>query len=63
MDPLIQNIGWGPTPHVRLWPMYFVNGYKFHTVEWSNSRSTENYGVCMPRQELDLQKHITMEKL
>ena len=28
--------------------MYFVNGYKFHTVEWSNSRSTENFGVCVP---------------
>ena len=30
-------------------PMYFVNGYKFHTVEWSNSRSTKNFGVCVPR--------------
>ena len=28
--------------------MYFVNGYKFHTVEWSNSRSTKNFGVCVP---------------
>ena len=46
-DPLIQNIGWGPTPNVRYWLMYFLNGYKFHTIEWSNSRFTENFGVCV----------------
>ena len=27
--------------------MYFVNGYEFHTVEWSNSRSIKNFGVCV----------------
>ena len=45
---LIQNIGWGSTPNMRYWSMYFMNGYKFHTVEWSNSRSTEIFGVCVP---------------
>ncbi|KAI5421420.1 hypothetical protein KIW84_045016 [Lathyrus oleraceus] len=27
------------------WNMYFINGYKFHTEEWSKGRKTSNCGV------------------
>ena len=32
---------------VKTWPMYFVNGYKFHMQSWNDSNKTFNYGICV----------------
>ncbi|KAM3216937.1 hypothetical protein P3L10_026380 [Capsicum annuum] len=31
----------------KSWPVYFVNGYKFHTSSWGEGKSTYNSGVCV----------------
>ncbi|KAM3238413.1 hypothetical protein P3L10_013444 [Capsicum annuum] len=31
----------------KSWPIYFVNGYKFHTSSWGEGKSTYNSGVCV----------------
>ena len=41
----IRDISWGPLRMVRTWPMYIINGYKFHTNSWSHGKSTRNNGV------------------
>ncbi|XP_019240729.1 PREDICTED: uncharacterized protein LOC109220717 [Nicotiana attenuata] len=40
-----EFITWGPDPRVRMMSKYLVNGYKFHTEEWSNGKKTKNSGV------------------
>ncbi|XP_029130026.1 uncharacterized protein LOC114916771 [Cajanus cajan] len=30
-DPLLRNLAWGPKLKVESWPIYTINGYKFHT--------------------------------
>jgi hypothetical protein len=35
----------GPASKAISWNMHFVNGYKFHTQEWSNGKKTTNCGV------------------
>jgi len=37
----------GPKRVVNTYHIYFVNGYKFHTHEWSQGRTTMNCGVCV----------------
>ncbi|XP_074557058.1 uncharacterized protein LOC141813050 [Curcuma longa] len=32
---------------VRTWPVYFINGYNFHTQEYGMGKSTMNSGVCV----------------
>ena len=32
---------------VKTWPMYFVNGYKFHTQSWNDGKKTFNCGICV----------------
>jgi len=32
---------------VHSWPIYFVNGFKFHTEEWSIGKKTKNCGVSV----------------
>jgi len=32
---------------VTKWYTYFVNGYRFHTKEWSHGKTTINYRVCV----------------
>ncbi|PKU64702.1 hypothetical protein MA16_Dca017644 [Dendrobium catenatum] len=32
---------------VKTWPIYIVNGFRFHTKSWSEGRKTENCGVCV----------------
>ncbi|XP_019240549.1 PREDICTED: uncharacterized protein LOC109220542 [Nicotiana attenuata] len=44
-DPFLRDIAWGPDPRVRMMSKYVVNGYKFHTEEWSNGKKTNNSGV------------------
>jgi hypothetical protein len=43
----IHNIAWGPLNIVHTWPIYFVNGYKFHTTSWSEGKATANNGVSV----------------
>ncbi|XP_028774325.1 uncharacterized protein LOC114731348 [Neltuma alba] len=47
VDPFLHDIAWGPKRKVRTWPMYFINGYKFHTHSWALRKSTINSGVCI----------------
>ncbi|PHT46235.1 hypothetical protein CQW23_15393 [Capsicum baccatum] len=37
----------GPLRKAKSWPVYFVNGYKFHTSSWGEGQSTYNSGVCV----------------
>lgn len=46
-NQFIDDIAWGPLATVKTWPIYFVNGYKFHTTTWSGGKSTANNGVCV----------------
>ena len=46
-DQFLQDIAWGPKRSVQTWPIYFVNGYKFHIEAWSHHKSTINCGVCI----------------
>lgn len=43
----LHHIAWGPNRKVHTWPMYFVNGFKFHTEDWSVGKKTINCGVCV----------------
>lgn len=43
----INDIAWGPLATVHTWPIYFVNGFKFHTTPWSEGKATSNNGVCV----------------
>jgi len=45
-DQQIRDMSWGPLRMVRTWPMYIINGYKFHTDSWSQGKSMRNSGVC-----------------
>ena len=42
----LRNLSRGPRRCVKEWHTYFVNGYKFHTNEWTQGRETINSGVC-----------------
>ena len=46
-NQFIKDIAWGPKRLVETWPIYFVNGYKFHTKEYSQMRKSNNNGVCI----------------
>ncbi|WMV45175.1 hypothetical protein MTR67_038560 [Solanum verrucosum] len=41
----LRDISWGPDHRVRIMSKYFINGYKFHTEEWSKGKKTNNSGV------------------
>lgn len=45
-DQQIRDMSWGPLRMVRTWPMYIMNGYKFHTDSWSQGKSIRNNEVC-----------------
>ncbi|RDY13272.1 hypothetical protein CR513_01822, partial [Mucuna pruriens] len=44
-DSLLVNLAWGPKRKVESWPMYIINGYKFHTIVWSEGMNSINHGV------------------
>lgn len=46
-NQLLHHLAWGPKRKVQTWPIYFVNGFKFHTEEWSVNKKTINCGVCV----------------
>ncbi|RDX80356.1 hypothetical protein CR513_39118, partial [Mucuna pruriens] len=35
----------GPKRKVESWPMYIINGYKFHTIVWSEGMNSINHSV------------------
>ena len=37
----------GPLRNVTSWPVMFVNGYKFHTIERGEFKRTYNSEVCV----------------
>ncbi|KAK1354688.1 DUF4216 domain-containing protein [Heracleum sosnowskyi] len=43
----IRDISFGPLRSVKSIPIYYVNGYKFHTREYGADKSTFNSGVCI----------------
>jgi hypothetical protein len=47
LDQNIHALAWGPLRIVKTWPIYFVNGFKFHTKAHSIGKSTMNCGVCV----------------
>ncbi|PWA56178.1 hypothetical protein CTI12_AA421160 [Artemisia annua] len=44
---IIKDVASGPLRSVVTYPVYFVNGYKFHTSEHGSGRLTYNSGVCL----------------
>jgi len=45
--PYLCQVAMGPLRVVTTRPIYFVNGYKFHTHDWSVGKKTTNSGVCV----------------
>ncbi|KAG8383964.1 hypothetical protein BUALT_Bualt04G0068600 [Buddleja alternifolia] len=43
----IKQFSRGFSSIVKRWNGYFVNGYRFHTLEYGETRSTMNSGVCI----------------
>ncbi|KAK1397248.1 hypothetical protein POM88_007111 [Heracleum sosnowskyi] len=43
----IRDLSFGPLRSVKFVPIYYVNGYKFHTREYGADKSTFNSGVCI----------------
>jgi hypothetical protein len=43
----LHQLAHGPKKKVHTWPIYFVNGFKFHTEGWSDGKKTINCGVCV----------------
>ncbi|KAK6793647.1 hypothetical protein RDI58_007100 [Solanum bulbocastanum] len=46
-NPFMKILAMGPLRRAKSWPIYVVNGYKFHTSSWGEGRSTYNSGVCV----------------
>ncbi|XP_074356714.1 uncharacterized protein LOC141696477 [Apium graveolens] len=47
LNEYIRDISFGPLRSVKSVPVYYVNGYKFHTRVYGANRSTFNSGVCI----------------
>ena len=43
----VKALAKGPNRTTKSYPMYFVNGYKFHTIGHGTGRATMNSGVCI----------------
>ncbi|KAK9094890.1 hypothetical protein Scep_026359 [Stephania cephalantha] len=46
-DETLLYMSYGPLRQCLVYPAYFVNGYKFHTVTYDASMSTQNSSVCV----------------
>ncbi|KAK1361057.1 hypothetical protein POM88_045531 [Heracleum sosnowskyi] len=46
-NEFVQDLASGPLRSVRSVPIYYVNGYKFHTRTYGATKSTFNSGVCI----------------
>ncbi|XP_027368317.1 uncharacterized protein LOC113874279 [Abrus precatorius] len=52
-DPDLYNLSRGPKNKAYCWPIYFVNGYKFQTIESCQGRKTDNSGVSVRENSSD----------
>ena len=46
-NELVRDLASVALRSVRFVPIYYVNGYKFHTRAYGNNKSTFNSGVCI----------------
>ncbi|XP_058000739.1 uncharacterized protein LOC131178813 [Hevea brasiliensis] len=46
-NKFIKDLAEGPLKSVISYPVYFINGYRFHTINHGVNRSTMNSGVCI----------------
>ena len=46
-NDFLKSLAEGPLKIVDSVPVYFVNGFKFHTTTYGSHRSTYNSGVCV----------------
>ncbi|MQM11478.1 hypothetical protein Taro_044385 [Colocasia esculenta] len=46
-DSRVQEISYGPSKIVRVYPGYIVDGYRFHTRDYGQNKSTMNNNVCV----------------
>ncbi|KAK1368586.1 hypothetical protein POM88_034678 [Heracleum sosnowskyi] len=46
-NEFVRDLASGPLRSVRSVPVYYVNGYKFHTRTYGANKSTFNSGVCI----------------
>lgn len=46
-NQFIIDLAAGPLNIVESYPMYFVNGYKFHSIEYESNKTSMNSGVCI----------------
>ncbi|RDX89432.1 hypothetical protein CR513_28836, partial [Mucuna pruriens] len=46
-NPNLYDLARGPLRLAKSYPIYFVNGYKFHTIAWGEGKTTYNSGVCV----------------
>ena len=46
-DETLRNMSYGPLRSCVVYPAYFVNGFKFHSLTYGANRSTQNSGVCV----------------
>ncbi|KAK6148025.1 hypothetical protein DH2020_018937 [Rehmannia glutinosa] len=50
-DQLLHDLAWGPLNLVQTFPIYFVNGYCFHTSNWAQNQKTNNSRVSLSGEE------------
>lgn len=46
-DQRIRELSYGPSKVARVYPAFIVNGYRFHTRQYGQNKSTTNSGVCV----------------
>ncbi|KAJ1406204.1 putative transposase, Ptta/En/Spm, plant [Sesbania bispinosa] len=46
-DQMIREISYGPSKYVTCYNVLIVNGYKFHTKDYGQNKSTTNSGICV----------------
>ncbi|XP_022875733.1 uncharacterized protein LOC111394201 [Olea europaea var. sylvestris] len=47
VDPHIKAMALGPSRTMRYYNRYFVNGFKFHTLDYGKHKTTMNSSVCV----------------
>ena len=55
----ISNVPKGPLRTVKSYPVYFINGFKYHTQSHGNNMATTNSGVCIKGELMDYYGKIT----
>ena len=46
-NPRIREIRYGPSKVARTYPAFIMNGYRFHTQQYGQNKTTMNSGVCV----------------